>query len=115
MSEEMDIIPQNAAFHFESGRTIPLVKPVINIGRQLENELVLDGPRVSRYHAQLRAVHGQYVLLDLKSSSGTFVNGKRITQRTLNPNDVVSIGGIELTYTQDTPVTRRDLTDTLVL
>jgi pSer/pThr/pTyr-binding forkhead associated (FHA) protein len=115
MSKDLDIIPQNAAFHFESGRTVPLVKLVISIGRQLENQLVLDDPRVSRDHAQLRAVKGEYVLSDLNSSSGTFVNGKRITQCVLYPNDVVSIGGIELTYTQDTSLTRRDLTDTITL
>jgi pSer/pThr/pTyr-binding forkhead associated (FHA) protein len=115
MTDEPNDIPLNAALHFPGGRTFPLVTAVINIGRQLESQLVLDDPRVSREHAQLRAVNGRYVIQDLNSTSGTFVNGERITRHALAPNDLISIGGIELTYTQDSPVTRRDLNDTITL
>ena len=51
-------IPPNAYFAVEGGKTYPLDEAVINIGRMLDNHLVIDDPRVSRHHAQLRAVDG---------------------------------------------------------
>ncbi len=56
MDEELDSIPPNSFFVMEGGKINPLVKAVINIGRMLENHLVIDDSRVSRRHAQLRAV-----------------------------------------------------------
>jgi hypothetical protein len=79
----------------------PLSRPVINIGRRVDNHLVLDDPRISRSHAQLRAVRGRYVIFDLDSAGGVFVNSKRVRQRTLYPGDVITLGGVSLIYGQD--------------
>jgi pSer/pThr/pTyr-binding forkhead associated (FHA) protein len=110
---ETDRIPLNAFFVIEGGKYYPLVKEVINIGRRLENDLVVDDPRVSRNHAQLQAIEGHYVLFDLSSTGGTFVNGNRITQTIIYPNDAISLGGAILTYYQDEPPPRPDLIDTI--
>lgn len=59
--------------------------------------------RVSRTHAQLRAVHGHYVLFDLNSTGGTYVNGQRISQHALKAGDVISLSGVPLIYGEDTP------------
>lgn len=75
---------------------------IINIGRNLENDLVLDDPRVSRKHGQIRVVKGRHMLFDLGSSGGTFVNNKRINQIALHPGDVLSLAGVPLVYGQDT-------------
>src|SRR5215216_2782727 len=100
MDEELDGIPQNAFFVMEAGRTYPLVEAVINIGRMLDNDLVIDDPRVSRHHAQLRAVKGHFVLSDLNSTAGIFVNARRITETILYPHDSISLGGVLLTFQQ---------------
>ena len=113
MDEEIDTIPPNAFFIIDGIKFYPLVKPVINIGRRLENDLVIDDPRVSRNHAQLRAVQGNYVLLDLSSTGGTFVNGSRIDETIIYPNDTISLGGVPLTFHQDNPPPRLDLIDTV--
>lgn len=88
------------------GKTVfPLQQPVINLGRRLDNHLIIDNPRVSRSHAQLRLVRGRYLIFDLNSNGGTFVNGKRITQHTLAPGDVISLAGYAIIYGEDNPET----------
>jgi pSer/pThr/pTyr-binding forkhead associated (FHA) protein len=115
MDEEIGGIPQNAFFVIEGVRVYPLVKDVISIGRRMENDLVIDDPRVSRRHAELRAnqEQGQFVLIDLNSTGGTFVNGRRISQSILYPGDSISMGGVLLTFNQDDPPPRPDLIDTV--
>ena len=113
MDEETDNIPPNAFFVVDGDKFYPLARTVINIGRRLENDLVIDDPRVSRNHAQLRAVQGHYVLFDLSSTAGTFVNGSRVSQTIIYPNDSISLGGVILTFYQDEPPPRPDLLDTV--
>jgi pSer/pThr/pTyr-binding forkhead associated (FHA) protein len=52
-------------------------------------------------HAQLRAIRGRYVIFDLGSSGGTFINGVRLGQSTLAPGDVISLAGVNLVFGQD--------------
>jgi pSer/pThr/pTyr-binding forkhead associated (FHA) protein len=111
--EEIGNIPPNAFFVIDGVRFYPLIKTIINIGRRLENDIVIDDPRVSRSHAQLRAIEGNYVLFDLSSTGGTFVNGSRVSQTIIYPNDTISLGGITLTFHQDNPPPRTDLLDTV--
>jgi pSer/pThr/pTyr-binding forkhead associated (FHA) protein len=85
---------------------------VINIGRRLDNQLVIDDPRISRSHAQLRAIKGRFVIFDLNSTGGTFVNGERTSQSVMYPGDVISLAGVPLVYGQDNPPPRPDLAET---
>lgn len=73
-------------------------KNIINIGRQEENDLVVDNLRVSRVHAQIREVDGRHLLFDLDSTTGTKVNGRRVSQHALSPGDVIDIGDVPLIY-----------------
>lgn len=77
---------------------------IINIGRDLDNQFVIDDMRVSRKHAQLRIKNGHLLLSDLSSSGGTSVNGLDITQVTLSAGDVVSFGGFAVVYGEDQPI-----------
>ncbi|MBC8504693.1 MAG: DUF3662 domain-containing protein [Anaerolineales bacterium] len=94
-------IPQNAFIIVNGSQVFNLEDTVINIGRKSDNELIIDDPRISRQHAQLRATRGRYVIFDLDSTGGTFVNGHRVTQSTLQPRDVISLAGVPLVYAQD--------------
>lgn len=73
-------------------------KPVVTIGRALANDIVIDDARVSRYHAEIRAVGGKYCLYDLKSTNGTWVNGRKVTESVLTSGDMVSFGGVEFRF-----------------
>jgi pSer/pThr/pTyr-binding forkhead associated (FHA) protein len=111
-TEESDNIPENAFLIIEGVKVHPLNEAVVNIGRRLENQLVIDDPRVSRNHAQLRAIKGRFVLFDLNSTGGTFVNGQRTSQTVLYPGDVISLAGVALIFGQDNPPPRPDLATT---
>lgn len=108
-SDETAGIPENAFLIIEGVKVHPLNGSVVNIGRRLENQLVIDDPRVSRNHAQLRAIKGRFVLFDLNSTGGTFVNGQRTSQTVLYPGDVISLAGVALIFGQDNPPPRPDL------
>jgi pSer/pThr/pTyr-binding forkhead associated (FHA) protein len=101
-----DSIPPNAFLILGGKKTIPLNRPVINIGRRLDNQVVIDDPRVSRAHAQLRVSKGRFALFDLNSTGGIFVNGQRINKSILYPGDVISLAGVTLIFGQDLPTGR---------
>ena len=111
-SSDNDTIPENAFLIVEGVKVFPLKQPVINIGRRLDNTVVVDDPRVSRNHAQLRSIKGRFVVFDLNSTGGTFVNGQRANQSVLYPGDVISLAGVSLIFGQDNPFPRPDLADT---
>jgi FHA domain/FhaA, N-terminal domain len=94
-------IPSNAFLIVNGTDIFPLIQKVINIGRRDDNQLVVSDARVSRIHSQLRVFKGRYVIFDLDSTGGTFVNGERIHQHILYPGDVISLAGVPLVYGQD--------------
>ncbi|HEX6269394.1 MAG TPA: FHA domain-containing protein [Anaerolineales bacterium] len=77
-----------------------LTQPEIIIGRESGVDLVIPSPAVSRRHARLSREGDEYVLEDLGSSNGTFLNGERLVgQRALKSGDQIRLGqAITLTY-----------------
>jgi hypothetical protein len=103
-----EIIPGNAFLIVQGTRIFPLTRSVINIGRRLDNHVVIDDPRISRNHAQLRVVKGRYMLFDLNSTGGTYVNNQRMNISILYPGDVISLAGVMLIFGQDVPLRRAE-------
>jgi hypothetical protein len=81
-----------------SGSTFPLRKKVINIGRESENEIVVDDNKVSRQHAKIKLEDDKFVIYDLASTNGTFVNNQKITSISLNDGDEIKIGDTILVF-----------------
>jgi RsiW-degrading membrane proteinase PrsW (M82 family) len=76
-----------------SGPAAQLNRPQFSIGRMPGNDLILDDPQVSRYHATIRWLDGQFVIEDLGSANGTWVNRRRISGPTpLLPGQQIGIG-----------------------
>jgi len=94
-------MPAKAFLIIDGVRIYPLDRAVVNIGRRPDNHLVIDDPRVSRAHAQLRAIKGRYVIFDLESTGGTQVNGQPVHQAVLFPGDMISLAGIPMVYGQE--------------
>jgi FHA domain/FhaA, N-terminal domain len=94
-------VPSGAFLIVDGGRHFPLDRPVVNIGRRLDNQIILEDPHVSRTHAQLRVREGKFVLFDLGSTAGTQVNGKYVEQHVLRPGDVIRVGASSLVYGED--------------
>ena len=75
------------------GATFTLEGDQLNIGRDSSNEITINDAEVSRRHARLTFQGGKYVLEDLGSTNGTFVNGQRLAgPRVLKAGEVVSFG-----------------------
>ena len=75
------------------GATFTLEGDQINIGRESSNEITINDAEISRRHARLTFQGGKYVLEDLGSTNGTFVNGQRLAgPRVLKAGEVVSFG-----------------------
>jgi hypothetical protein len=87
----------------EGRRHALLTKPVVTLGRALDNDIVLDDPRVSRHHAQLRLRQGRYILYDTGSSGGTTVNEQPVSEMALTAGDVISLAGAQIIFGEDTP------------
>lgn len=67
------------------------------IGRSKRSDIVINFPTVSRSHAVLtRYDDGSWTITDADSKDGVFVNGKQVGIRALQPEDVISIGGVEM-------------------
>jgi HD-GYP domain-containing protein (c-di-GMP phosphodiesterase class II) len=73
-------------------RILRLNSGAARIGRLEENDLILDNPYISRFHAEILRDTGGYVLCDLESTSGTFVNDVRIDRQRLREGDRIRLG-----------------------
>lgn len=85
----------------EGPHAFPLNTTVMTVGRGLNNDLIVEDPRVSRQHAQLRFKSRRYFIGDMGSTNGTYVNGTQLTaDQVLHDGDTVSLGGLELRFHQ---------------
>jgi pSer/pThr/pTyr-binding forkhead associated (FHA) protein len=83
----------------QAGMSFPLVGNQILIGREEGLDISLQDPEASRRHARISWQAGQYVIEDLGSTNGTFVNGVQLTSpQILNAGDSVGIGQTALVF-----------------
>jgi len=73
-------------------KTIETDKEVITIGRHVKNDIQIDNLSVSKQHARIVKHQGRYFIEDMKSTSGSYLNEKKITKEKLTNNDVITIG-----------------------
>jgi SARP family transcriptional regulator, regulator of embCAB operon len=82
-----------------AGRCYPLETVVTGIGRRSDNSVVLDDPKVSRYHATIIDTGASFVINDLRSGNGVEVAHERIRgSTTLSDGDVIKIAGYQFTF-----------------
>ncbi|MFC1582241.1 FHA domain-containing protein [Planctomycetota bacterium] len=77
-------------------------QPVV-LGRSPECSIVIDNPGISRRHCQVEKRGDFCVVVDLNSNNGTFHNGKKVTQATLNTGDEIAVGKHTLVFADDSP------------
>ena len=82
-----------------AGQRLSVKTPVVNIGRADYNDLVVPDPSVSTSHAKLQRREGVWVLVDLDSTNGTFVDGERVKgEAPLAPGATVRLGDVQLIF-----------------
>lgn len=92
-----ELVMQTAA----GPHTFPLDADLATIGRGLNNAIVLEDPRISRQHAQVRWKSRRFLISDLGSTNGTYVNGVPVSaEQVLRPGDIISLGGLEMVFQQ---------------
>jgi pSer/pThr/pTyr-binding forkhead associated (FHA) protein len=81
------------------GQRLPVRTPIVNIGRADYNDLVVPDESVSTSHAKLQRREGVWVLSDLGSTNGTFVDGERVKDEApIAPSAVVRFGDVSLVF-----------------
>ncbi len=83
------------------GRRNVLSGSRVVLGRSREADIVLQDPNVSRRHAELRRDDGGWQIVDLGSTNGIKVNGRRVNQQPLSAGDQITIGVTDLTFELD--------------
>lgn len=81
-----------------TGSSYLLVGDLVTAGREPDSDLFLDDVTVSRRHAELRRMASGWLLRDVGSLNGTYVNRERIEEVALNPGDEVQIGKYRFAY-----------------
>jgi len=83
-----------------SGKTwqVPLTKEAITVGRHPENDIVLNTPLASRTHARIERRGDHFVLRDLNSRNGTWVNGAKTAEQRLQGGETIRIGTARLIF-----------------
>jgi len=83
----------------QAGMSYPLTKNLMTLGREEGTDIVLQDAESSRHHARIGWQGGQFVIEDLGSTNGTFVNGVQITgPQPLTPGDSIGIGQTALVF-----------------
>ena len=94
---------QPGVFLIINKQIMPLTKTATRLGRQLENDIVIQEDFVSSFHAEIIKEDEKYVLYDKNSTSGTFVNGTKINRCVLNSGDLISLANIYVMFVNNNP------------
>lgn len=86
-----------------AGVVHPVTSARVVLGRSRECDVTLADSNVSRRHAELVQEGATYWLVDLGSTNGTLLNGRRITREKLQPGDRITIGSTEAVFDRSSP------------
>lgn len=82
-------------------QSYPLTRDAYTLGRHRNNDIVINDPKVSGFHARIDRAPEGFVLVDLKSRNGSFVNGRRVENGALKTGDEIRLGTARLIYRVD--------------
>ncbi len=91
------------------GDAIPLIRDVLTIGRRESCDICMKFPNISGLHCELIFRSGYWYVRDRNSTNGVKVNGTRVQEKLLHPDDEVSIGKRRYTIRYELPADRRAL------
>jgi FHA domain len=75
------------------GKSFPLTKDDLSLGRDISNDIVINDAEISRHHARIYKQAGGFVLEDTGSTNGTFINGQRLMgPHLLRPGEMILLG-----------------------
>ena len=105
----MSLQPHGELVPVGGGDPIPLIRPVMTIGRRESCDICMKFPNVSGLHAELNYRDGYWYIRDLNSTNGVKVNGTRVQEKLVHPKDEISIGKRGYVISYELPAGRRAL------
>lgn len=91
-----------------------VLDPVNTVGRHPKNKIRLNDREISKEHAVIERRGNEWWVRDLRSSNGTYINSRRITEARLNHNDEILLGSMRLVFTIESGEEKRDSVRDLV-
>jgi pSer/pThr/pTyr-binding forkhead associated (FHA) protein len=91
------------AYLIRDTQIIPIKPLPFKVGRALENDLVIQEPTLSRFHAEIHMQDDHYVLIDCNSSGGTYLNSERVTNASLKSGDSIVLAATALVFVDNAP------------
>ncbi|MEK6256799.1 MAG: FHA domain-containing protein [Chloroflexota bacterium] len=101
MAEHIDtneLKPSVKAWLVVNTQLYSLDRKVTKIGRSLDSHIVLQDETVSRNHAEIHYVDDEYVLFDLASTGGTFLNNKKVERSVLHVGNIITLTKIPMVF-----------------
>jgi hypothetical protein len=100
---ELDEVPHDVGVLLikrgsQAGSRFALDQPLVTAGRHPDSDIFLDDVTVSRRHAEFRRESGEFVVIDVGSLNGTYVNREPVDQAVLANGDEVQIGKFRLVF-----------------
>ncbi|MGS0684142.1 BTAD domain-containing putative transcriptional regulator [Nakamurella sp. GG22] len=93
------VVLSRASVLLPSGKSYPVPSRGLRIGRMDDNDMVIEGSKVSRYHAVVAPLPNGFAVNDLRSTNGILVGGDRVLDsHVLRDGDVIQIGGTRMTF-----------------
>jgi pSer/pThr/pTyr-binding forkhead associated (FHA) protein len=84
-----------------NGEQHQIEKRRVVIGRSKDADVQVEDPNVSRRHAEVRQEGAAYWVVDLDSTNGTEINGRRLKRAKLRPGDTITVGSTELVFRRE--------------
>jgi len=97
-----------------AGKEYPLLENEIIIGRGSNCDLVISDEDVSRRHAKILCKGKGFIIEDLDSTNGTYVNGQKIERAVLTDGDRLRVGGKSFTFSLSEDLKKRKTSETIV-
>jgi hypothetical protein len=101
-AEELGMEPEPAFLQWDGERR-EVDKQRLVLGRSRDCDVQITDPNISRRHAELRQEGAAYWIVDLDSTNGVEVNGKRVKRAKLQDGDRVTLGSTDVTFSRETP------------
>ena len=97
-NQQPELFPSNIYLMIDRN-LIPIEYPVTNLGRHINNTVIISDPHTSRYHARILFKEGVFWVVDLDSSVGTLVNGQLVEGEVmLHSGDTLTVGSTPVVF-----------------
>ena len=80
------------------GKSFPITDTSLKIGKSPDNDVVIDSPTVSRNHLVIQRQGDRFLVQDLQSTNGTFIDGAQIREAYLKPGQLLELGDVQLRF-----------------